>query len=290
MGISFFIVLTIRFLSILSMLKRFVKFFNAHRLRLLLCSISDSENSMEMTQPDTNIDPAEISKFDAMADYWWNPLGRLKALHDINPLRLGYIDKRAPLAGKKVLDVGCGGGLLSEAMAAADARVTGIDMSQAPLGTAISHMENSGLDIVYRQSTAEAFADHHSDSFDTVVCMELLEHVPHPESVVRACGQLVKPGGNIFFATLNRNLKSFIFAIIGAEYLLGMVERGTHSHQRFIKPKELISWGQNTGLSVCDVTGLHYNPFTRGYSLGGNTHVNYLVHFRRSRQCDCIQV
>ena len=234
-----------------------------------------------MTQLDTNIDPSEISKFAAMADYWWNPSGRLKALHDINPLRLGYIDNRASLDGKKVLDIGCGGGILSEAMAASGAQVTGIDMSRAPLDAAISHLRDSNLTIVYRHSTAEAFADRHPDSFDAVVCMELLEHVPHPESVVRACRQLVKPGGNVFFATLNRNLKSFIFAILGAEYLLGMVERGTHNYNRFIKPKELISWGQNIGLSICDLTGLHYNLITRRYSLGGNTHVNYLMHFNR---------
>lgn len=240
-----------------------------------------------MIQPDTNVDPSEISKFAAMADYWWNPSGRLKALHDINPLRLGYIDNRAPLVGKEVLDIGCGGGILSEAMATAGARVTGIDMSRASLDTAISHMEDSGLNIVYRHSTAEAFAKRYPDSFDTVVCMELLEHVPHPESVIRACRQLVKPGGDIFFATLNRNLKSFVFAIFGAEYLLGMVERGTHNYNRFIKPKELISWGEDTGLSVCDLTGLHYNLITRRYSLGGSTHVNYLVHFRRSHQAAC---
>jgi 2-polyprenyl-6-hydroxyphenyl methylase / 3-demethylubiquinone-9 3-methyltransferase len=249
---------------------------------LLLSLISDTQSRMMMTRLNSNIDPAEISKFAAMAEYWWNPSGRLKALHDINPLRLGYIDGRAPLFGKKVLDIGCGGGILSEAMAVSGAHVTGIDMSPAPLGAAISHMETSGLDISYRQSTAEAFADSHPDAFDAVVCMELLEHVPHPESVVRACGRLVRSGGDVFFATLNRNLKSFLFVILGAEYLLGMVERGTHRYSRFIKPEELMAWGRNTGLTVCDLTGLHYNPFTRRFSLGGNTHVNYLIHFKRS--------
>jgi 2-polyprenyl-6-hydroxyphenyl methylase/3-demethylubiquinone-9 3-methyltransferase len=228
-----------------------------------------------------NIDPCEIAKFSAMADYWWNPDGRLKSLHDINPLRLGYMENRTPLTGKKVLDVGCGGGLLSEAMARSGAIVTGIDMGKAPLNVASAHMAGSGLDIDYRHGTAESFAEARPGAFDVVACMELLEHVPEPESVVKACGRLVKPGGDVFFATLNRNPKSFFFAILGAEYLLGMIDKGTHRYSRFVKPGELKGWGENSGLSLCDLTGLHYNPLTRNYSLGGNLHVNYLAHFKR---------
>jgi 2-polyprenyl-6-hydroxyphenyl methylase/3-demethylubiquinone-9 3-methyltransferase len=234
-----------------------------------------------MTGQDKNIDPSEILKFSAMADYWWNPSGRLKSLHDINPLRLGYMESRVPLTGKKVLDIGCGGGLLSEAMAESGAVVTGIDMSEASLGVATRHMQGSGLEIDYRLSTAETFENRHPDMFDVVVCMELLEHVPNPKSVVAACGRLVKPGGDIFFATLNRNLKSYIFAILGAEYLLGIIERGTHCYGRFVRPAELTLWGKTTGLELLDLTGLHYNLLTRRYSLGGNIHVNYLAHFRR---------
>jgi 2-polyprenyl-6-hydroxyphenyl methylase/3-demethylubiquinone-9 3-methyltransferase len=228
-----------------------------------------------------NIDPHEISKFSAMADYWWNPSGRLKSLHDINPLRLGYMENRTPLAGKKVLDVGCGGGLLSEALARSGAIVTGIDMGMAPLEVAGAHMADSGLAIDYRRGTAESFADSHPGFFDVVACMELLEHVPAPESVVAACGRLVKPGGDVFFATLNRNPKSFFFAILGAEYLLGLLEKGTHQYSRFVKPGELTRWGENIGLGLYNLTGLHYNPLTRKYSLGGNRHVNYLAHFKR---------
>ncbi len=233
-----------------------------------------------MTEQQNNIDPSEILKFSAMADYWWNPAGKLKSLHDINPLRLGYIEDRTPLAGKKVLDIGCGGGLLSEAMAGSGALVTGIDMSKAPLEAAVSHVAGSGLSIDYRRSTAESFADGNPHVFDVVVCMELLEHVPSPSSVVEACGRLVKPGGDVFFATLNRNLKSFIFAIVGAEYLLGMIEKGTHNCRRFVKPRELIRWAEHARLGVCNLTGLHYNLLTRRYHLGGNTSVNYLAHFK----------
>ena len=225
-----------------------------------------------------NIDPVEIAKFEAKAGFWWDPKGKLKSLHDINPLRLGYIDGRHSLSGKKVLDVGCGGGLLSEAMARAGAQVTGIDMSQAPLSAAMAHMRISGVPIDYRLSTAEDFASAFPHSFDVVTCMELLEHVPDPGSVVRACGRLVKPGGSVFFATLNRNIKSFLFVIVAAEYLLGMLERGTHTWRRFIKPSELTVWGEEVGLSCRDLTGLHYNLLTHRYSLGGDLHTNYLAH------------
>ncbi len=228
-----------------------------------------------------NIDPAEIEKFRRMAAHWWDPEGELKPLHDINPLRLEYIRSRTELNGAEVLDVGCGGGLLSEAMAAAGARVTGIDMGKEPLAAAELHRRDSGLDIAYRQATVEETAAQVPGRFDVVTCMELLEHVPHPGWVVAACGELAKPGGDIIFATLNRNPKSFVFAILGAEYILGLLEKGTHQYRKFVKPRELVQWAESENLTVQDVTGLHYNPFTRRYSLGGNTHVNYLMHLRR---------
>lgn len=237
---------------------------------------ADSKN-----KPTPNIDAAEIARFEAMASIWWDRQGDLKALHDINGLRLNYINQRAPLAGKAVLDVGCGGGILSEAMASMGAVVTGIDMGDAALGVARQHASESGLQVDYFQASAEQFARTHADRFDVVTCLELLEHVPDPASVVAACKTLVRPGGEVFFATLNRNLKSFLFAIIGAEYILGLVRRGTHSYHKFIKPAELKDWAAHAGLSFMDLTGLHYNPILRRYSLGGNTHVNYLIHFRK---------
>jgi len=237
---------------------------------------ADSKN-----KPTPNIDAAEIARFEAMASIWWDRQGDLKALHDINGLRLNYINQRAPLAGKAVLDVGCGGGILSEAMASMGAVVTGIDMGDAALGVARQHASESGLQVDYFQASAEQFARTHADRFDVVTCLELLEHVPDPASVVAACKTLVRPGGEVFFATLNRNLKSFLFAIIGAEYILGLVRRGTHAYHKFIKPAELKDWAAHAGLSFMDLTGLHYNPILRRYSLGGNTHVNYLIHFRK---------
>lgn len=227
-----------------------------------------------------NIDAAEIAKFEAMAPIWWDKDGVQKPLHDINVLRVDYINTRASLAGKKVLDVGCGGGILSEAMAALQAEVTGIDAGQAPLAVAKLHLKKSGLQVDYRMATAEAFAAEHADRFDVVTCLEMLEHVPDPASIVAACRKMVKPGGDVFFATLNRNLKSFVFAIIGAEYILKLVRRGTHSYRKFVKPSELEDWAREAGLMLQDLTGLHYNPFLRRYSMGGNTHVNYMMHFR----------
>ncbi|MEJ2729353.1 MAG: bifunctional 2-polyprenyl-6-hydroxyphenol methylase/3-demethylubiquinol 3-O-methyltransferase UbiG [Deltaproteobacteria bacterium] len=232
-------------------------------------------------KPNENIDRAEIARFEAMAPIWWDKQGDFKALHDINALRLNYINDRIPLAGKAVLDAGCGGGILSEAMAALGAEVTGIDMGAAALGAARMHLRKTGLDIDYQQATAEQFAETHPDRFDVVTCLELLEHVPDPASVVAACRTLARPGGNVFFATLNRNLKSFLFAVIGAEYVLGLVRRGTHSYRKFIRPAELKDWAAHAGLSFMDLTGLHYNPILRRYSLGGNTHVNYLARFKR---------
>ena len=228
-----------------------------------------------------NIDAAELAKFEAMAPIWWDKSGAFKALHDINALRLDYIDTHAHLSGKRVLDVGCGGGILSEAMTRLGAKVTGIDMGEAPLAVARLHLGESGLQVDYQHATAEAFSQKHPDAFDVVTCLELLEHVPDPSSVVLACRKMVRPGGHVFFATLNRNPKSFLFAIVAAEYILGLVRKGTHTYGKFIKPAELEYWSTTAGLTVQDLTGLHYNPFLRRYSLGGNTHVNYLMYFRR---------
>jgi 2-polyprenyl-6-hydroxyphenyl methylase/3-demethylubiquinone-9 3-methyltransferase len=228
-----------------------------------------------------NLDKSELAKFEAMAPIWWDKSGVQKPLHDINPLRVDYIDRRAPLADKRVLDVGCGGGILSEAMAELGAKVAGIDATPAPLAVARLHMKESNLRINYQEATAEVFAKENPDRFDIVTCLELLEHVPKPASVVSACHRLVKPGGDVFFATLNRNLKSFIFAIIGAEYVLRIVQRGTHSYRMFVKPAELDAWARSAGLIRQDLTGLHYNPFKKKYSMGGNTHVNYMMHFRK---------
>ena len=235
-------------------------------------------------KPTSNIDESEIAKFEAMAPIWWDKQGDFKALHDINGLRLNYINDRAPLDGKAVLDAGCGGGILSEAMASLGAVVTGIDMGEAALGVARLHSRKSGFTIDYQQATTEQFAETHPDQFDVVTCLELLEHVPDPASIVTACKTLAKPGGDVFFATLNRNPKSFLFAIIGAEYILGLVRRGTHRYRKFIKPAELRGWAADSGLSFQDLTGLHYNPILRKYNVGGNTHVNYLMHFRKANE------
>jgi 2-polyprenyl-6-hydroxyphenyl methylase/3-demethylubiquinone-9 3-methyltransferase len=234
-----------------------------------------------MTEPDSNIDAAEISKFDALAAHWWDKNGGFKGLHDINPWRLNYIDERAILAGKRVLDIGCGGGILSEAMASLGAEVTGIDAGEAPLAAAKHHLQISGLDINYQCTTAEKLSESQPEGFDIVTCLELLEHVPKPSSIIRACTTLVKSKGHVFFATINRNLKSFLFAIIAAEYIFGIVHKGTHQYGKFIKPSELHRWADEAGLSLLDLTGLHYNPILRACRLGGNVHVNYLTHFKK---------
>ena len=228
-----------------------------------------------------NIDSNELAKFEAFSEQWWDLSGDLKALHDINPLRVGYIDKRASLKNKQVLDVGCGGGILSEALAQKGAEVTGIDAGEESLRVAKEHAEKSGLEVHYLCSTVEEYSESNQGKYDIVTCMELLEHVPDPAAIVLACSKLVKSGGDVFFATLNRNPKSFLFAIIGAEYLLNLVRRGTHTYSQFIKPAELIAWGELAALSCSDITGLHYNPFTRRYHLGGNVHVNYLMHYKK---------
>jgi 2-polyprenyl-6-hydroxyphenyl methylase/3-demethylubiquinone-9 3-methyltransferase len=234
-----------------------------------------------MKTQNENIDHDEIAKFEAVASRWWDKQGEFKALLKINPLRLNFIQSRSDLSGKRLLDVGCGGGLLSEGLAAYGASVTGIDMGDAALAAAKYHMRMSGLSIEYRKMSAETLAEKEETKFDIVTCLELLEHVPDPESIVIACSKLLKSGGDLFFATLNRNLKAYVFAIIGGEYLLNLVPKGTHSYRRFVKPSELRVWGQRTGLALEETIGLHYNPFTRKYSLGGNVHVNYMAHFRK---------
>lgn len=231
--------------------------------------------------PGLNVDPAEIAKFEALASRWWDPNSEFKPLHDINPLRLNWIDERAGLAGKTVLDVGCGGGILAESMARRGATVTGIDMGEAPLSVARLHLLESGLKVDYRRVPVEELAAERPASFDTVTCLEMLEHVPDPAAVVNACATLVKPGGWVFFSTLNRNPKSYAFAILGAEYILKLLPRGTHDYAKFIRPSELASWIRTAGLDLGDMTGLHYNPFSHRYWLAENVDVNYMVATRR---------
>ncbi|HEX7043987.1 MAG TPA: bifunctional 2-polyprenyl-6-hydroxyphenol methylase/3-demethylubiquinol 3-O-methyltransferase UbiG [Burkholderiales bacterium] len=228
-----------------------------------------------------NVDSAEIAKFEALASRWWDPESEFKPLHDINPLRLDYINERAPLAGKNVLDVGCGGGLLSEAMAGLGARVTGIDLGEAPLAVAQLHLKESGRTVEYRRIGAEDLARERPGAYDVVTCMELLEHVPDPASTVAACAALTKPGGSVFFSTINRNPKAWLFAIVGAEYVLKLLPRGTHEYLKFIKPSELERMCRSAGLRVRELTGMHYNPLTRRYWLGPGVDVNYLVWARR---------
>lgn len=229
-----------------------------------------------------NVDPGEIAKFEALASRWWDPDSEFKPLHDINPLRLDFIDARAGLAGKRVVDVGCGGGLLAEAMAHRGARVTGIDLGEAPLAVARLHAEESGVEVDYRHVSVEALAEEAPGRFDVVTCLEMLEHVPDPASVVRACAALAKPGGQVFFSTLNRNPKAYALAILGAEYLLRMLPRGTHDYAKFIRPAELAAWCREAGLAVREQNGLVYHPVTRRYRLSErDVSVNYLMHCRR---------
>ena len=226
----------------------------------------------------TNVDPNEIRKFEELASRWWDKNSEFKPLHDINPLRANWIDNIAPVAEKKVLDVGCGGGILSESLAQRGAEVTGIDMGDAPLGVAKLHQLESGLSINYQKSTAEDFAKNHENTFDIVTCLEMLEHVPDPSSVINACAKMVKPGGTVFFSTINRNPKAFLFAIVGAEYLLRMLPRGTHEYAKFIRPSELANWSRDAGLQVNQLTGLLYNPLTKNYKLSpSDVDVNYMI-------------
>jgi len=225
----------------------------------------------------TNADPAELEKFSELASRWWDQNSEFKPLHDINPLRLDYIDQRATLNRKQVLDVGCGGGILSESMALRGATVMGIDLAHAPLTVARLHALESGVEVNYQAIAAEHLAAERPATFDVVTCMEMLEHVPDPASTVAACAQLVKPGGQVFFSTLNRNPKSWLLAIVAAEYLLQLLPRGTHEFKRFIRPSELARWCRSAGLEVNDVTGMSYNPLSRNYRLGRDVAVNYLL-------------
>ena len=225
-----------------------------------------------------NVDPHELEKFSQLAHRWWDPGSEFKPLHDINPLRLDYIDGIAALRGKRVVDVGCGGGILAEAMAARGARVTGIDLAEKPLKVAQLHLLESGLEVDYRLMAAEALALESPGGFGVVTCMELLEHVPDPAATVRACADLAEPGGRVFFSTINRNLKSYLLAVVGAEYVLKLLPRGTHDYARFIKPSELSAMCRAAGLQVAGVTGMTYNPFTMVYSLGDDADVNYILH------------
>ena len=225
----------------------------------------------------SNVDHAEIAKFEALAHRWWDRESEFKPLHDINPLRVNWVDERVGLAGKKVLDVGCGGGILSEAMALRGATVTGIDMGEAPLAVARLHQLESGVEVDYRQITAEAMAEEMPGQFDVVTCLEMLEHVPDPASIVRAAAALVKPGGKLFFSTINRNPKAYLLAVIGAEYVLRMLPRGTHDYGKFITPAELSQYLRLAGLQVDGMKGLSYNPLTKIYSLNNDTDVNYMV-------------
>ena len=226
-----------------------------------------------------NVDPAEISKFEELASRWWDMHGEFKPLHEINPLRLHYIDERVNLSGKRVLDVGCGGGILSESMALRGAEVTAIDMGKAPLSVAKLHAMESEVEIDYQQITVEELAEQQPASFDAVSCMEMLEHVPDPSSVIQACQKLVKPGGHVFFSTINRNPKAYMFAIVGAEYILKMLPRGTHEYAKFIKPSELDEWARQADLQLKNIIGMSYNPLTKNYSLGKDVDVNYMTHY-----------
>jgi len=236
-----------------------------------------------VSTPTPNVDPAELAKFSALAHRWWDPSSEFRPLHEINPLRLAHIERLAGgLAGKRALDVGCGGGILAEAMAARGATVTGIDLAEKPVKVAMVHAAETKSAVEYRIVSAEALAEESPGAFDVVTCMEMLEHVPDPPSTVRACARLVKPGGQVFFSTINRNPKSFLFAIVGAEYVLSLLPKGTHEYARFIRPSELARACREAGLEVTDITGMTYNPFTKAYSLGRDVDVNYLMGTKRA--------
>jgi 2-polyprenyl-6-hydroxyphenyl methylase/3-demethylubiquinone-9 3-methyltransferase len=235
-----------------------------------------------MSTPHPNVDRAEIAKFEALAQRWWDPGSEFKPLHDINPLRLKFINDRVGLKGKRVLDVGCGGGILSEGMADLGADVTGIDLGEAPLAVARLHLKESGQKVEYLQISAEDLARERPGDFDVVTCLEMLEHVPDPASTITACARLVKPGGTVVFSTINRNPKSFLFAVIGAEYVLNLLPRGTHEYMKFIRPSEMESWARAAGLTLRELVGMHYNPLTRRYTLGPGVDVNYLALAERS--------
>ena len=234
-----------------------------------------------MTQT-INVDPKEIAKFEALASRWWDPQSEFKPLHDINPLRLEYINQKASIKSKVIIDVGCGGGILAESMASKGATVTGIDMGDAPLSVAKIHGLESGVEVNYEKISAEDMAEQHGGAFDVVTCMEMLEHVPDPSQTIASCAKLVKPGGDVFFSTINRNPKSFLFAIVGAEYLLKLLPKGTHEYKSFIRPSELESWARHAGLNLKNIIGMTYNPLTKQYSLGKDVDVNYIMHFKKA--------
>ena len=238
---------------------------------------NNSDNSASI-----NVDPSEVAKFEALASRWWDRNSEFKPLHDINPLRANWIDKLAPVAEQNVLDVGCGGGILCEAMAQRGAHVTGIDMGEAPLAVGELHKLESGVEVDYQKSTAEDFAQSHGEQFDIVTCLEMLEHVPDPSSVVRACAAMTKPGGTLFFSTINRNPKAYLLAIIGVEYVLRMLPKGTHEYGKFIRPAELGKWIREAGLELDQMTGLTYNPLTKTYRLTEtDVDVNYMICARK---------
>lgn len=235
-----------------------------------------------MSEPAShNADQAELDKFSELAHRWWDPESEFKPLHDINPLRLDWIDREVGLVGKKVLDVGCGGGILAESMATRGALVTGIDLSDKALSVARLHLLESGQKVDYRKISAEELADGMPDAFDIVTCLEMLEHVPDPASTIRACARLVRPGGRVFFSTISRNPKAYLFAVVGAEYVLNLLPRGTHDYTRFIRPAELARYCRDAGLAGEEVIGMTYNPFSKTYALGADTDVNYLMRTRR---------
>jgi 2-polyprenyl-6-hydroxyphenyl methylase/3-demethylubiquinone-9 3-methyltransferase len=234
-----------------------------------------------MTASTANADPAELAKFSGLAGRWWDPMGPSRPLHELNPIRLQYLERAAPLAGRSVVDVGCGGGILSEAMARRGARVLGIDLARPVLDVAELHALQSGIAVEYREIAAESLAEEHSGEFDLATCMEMLEHVPDPAAALAALGKLVRPGGDIVVSTLNRHPRAFAVAILGAEYIARVLPRGTHDYLKFIRPSELARWGRTAGLELRDLAGIGYNPFTRAFRLSADTRINYLAHFRR---------
>jgi 2-polyprenyl-6-hydroxyphenyl methylase/3-demethylubiquinone-9 3-methyltransferase len=235
----------------------------------------------ETVNPAGNVDAAEVARFQSIASRWWDPEGEMRPLHDLNPLRLSYVERSGPLAGRAVVDVGCGGGLLSEAMARKGARVVGLDMADDLLRVAQLHGLEAGVSVDYRHEPAEQHALGHAGRYDVVTCMEMLEHVPDPASVVRALAALARPGGDVFVSTLNRTPRAYLMAILGAEYLLRLLPTGTHTYEKFIKPSELAAWARDAGLVEADIAGLHYDPFTRACRLTDDAAVNYLMHFRK---------
>jgi len=225
-----------------------------------------------------NADQNELDKFSQLAHRWWDPSSEFKPLHEINPLRLEWIDDHAAISGKRILDIGCGGGILSESMAQRGAEVTGIDLSDKALAVARLHLLESGKQVAYQAISAEELAAQAAGNFDIVTCMEMLEHVPNPASTIAACAALAKPGGHVFFSTINRNAKAYVLAVVGAEYILKLLPKGTHDYAKFIKPSELSRWAKSVGLEPDELIGMTYNPFTQHYRLGRDTDVNYLLH------------